>query len=346
MTALGLVRLSREYVCGPDEGSFPADDLLGINDFLTTQARRMAVLAGVQQPFAKAQNLLDELCGWNVDDETIRLVVHAAAKRASSERPDRLDAAGFAAASGEIEVPIDAGKVNTTGGWRDVKIALFSKRTAGDPATPAEWDSRDLPTPTVRTVVAAIEGVDDFATRVQTEADRLKVTFAAAITVLGDGAEWIWGLAEKVFPLGDGLLDVYHALESLSDGVKAVWGEGTEAAKFHRDAGRRALLTGGRIGVNRWLAEVFAAVPESVSADPLIAVAAYLAKHPTRLDYAERLAEGRSIGSGAVEGAVKQLVNLRLKRTGARWQVKHVGPLVELIALCGTPEWADLWVAA
>jgi hypothetical protein len=31
-----------------------------------------------------------------------------------------------------------------------------------------------------------------------------------------------------------------------------------------------------------------------------------------------------------VEGSIKQLVNLRLKRTGARWRVEHVGPLAHL----------------
>jgi hypothetical protein len=346
MTALGRVLLSRPYVSQSGEGFFPADDELGIDGFLTTQARRMATLAGVKQPFAKAQMLLDELCGWNLDDETIRRITHESAKAASQSRESRSDATRFAQAPGEIEVPIDAGKVNTTGGWRDVKIALFSKREAGVPATPPQWDSRQLPTPTVRTVVAAIEDAEAFATRVQTEADRLNVTLAAAITLLGDGAEWIWGLAETVFPLADGVLDVYHAVEHIGDAVKAVWGDGTDATKLHRAAGRQALLTGGKIGVERWLARVIPTVPTEVSADPLIALAAYLAKHPTRLDYAERLAEGRSIGSGAVEGAVKQLINLRFKRTGARWEANHVGPLVELIALCETPEWADLWTVA
>ena len=346
MTALGRVNVSRPYPIESGEGHFPADDELGIDGFLTTQARRLATLAGVRNPFAKAQTVLDELCGWSVDDETIRRITHESASDASQSRPSRSDATRFGESAGEIEVPIDAGKVNTTGGWRDVKIALFSRLEAGSPATPAQWDLRELPAPTVRTVVAAIEDAEAFATRVQTEADRLNVTFAAAITLLGDGAEWIWGLAEKVFPLADGMLDVYHAVEHISDAVKAVWGDGTDAARLHRDAGRQALLTRGRIGVERWLAQVIPTVPANVSADPLIALAAYLAKHPTRLDYAERLAEGRSIGSGAVEGAVKQLINLRLKRTGARWQAKHVGPLVELIALSDTPEWADLWTAA
>ena len=61
--------------------------------------------------------------------------------------------------------------------------------------------------------------------------------------------------------------------------------------------------------------------------EPLRALAAYVGPPPTHLDYAGRLAAGQSIGSGQVEGAIKQLVNRRRKRTGARWLAEHVGPL-------------------
>jgi hypothetical protein len=80
--------------------------------------------------------------------------------------------------------------------------------------------------------------------------------------------------------------------------------------------------------------------------DELRDLAAYLAPHPTHLAYAGRLAAGRSIGSGLIEGSIKQLVNRRLKLTGARWTADHVGPLVELAALIDTPEWRTVWTAA
>jgi hypothetical protein len=345
MTALGGMRLSRPYRVQSGEGSFPADADLGLDGYLTTQAKRLATLAGVMQSFAKARILLDEMCGWKLDEETIRLVTHAAAKAASKARATREDASRFATAGGEIEVAIDAGKVNTRIGWKDVKIALFLRRIAGHPATPAQWDSRTLPRPTIRVVVAAVEEAETFTMRMQTESDRLNATLAGAISVLGDGAEWIWNLSETVFPLADEVLDVFHAVERISDAVKAVWGD-TEAAKSRIAAGRQAILTRGKLGVERWLAETIAEVPMGTSTGPLLEAAAYLAKHPTRMDYAERLTEGRSIGSGAVEGAVKQLLNLRMKRTGARWKVEHVGPLVELIALSETPEWDAVWTAA
>ncbi len=69
----------------------------------------------------------------------------------------------------------------------------------------------------------------------------------------------------------------------------------------------------------------------------------YFAAHQGRLNYALRLRRGQSIGSGLVEGSIKQLLNKRLKQTGARWRVEHVGPLVERGALAAGPEWQAFW---
>lgn len=314
--------------------------------YLTAAATRMAVLAGARQPFAKAQQLLTELSGWELDDEVIRRATHAAAARATATRDGRGAAQRFAAAPGVIEVPIDAGKVNTTEGWRDVKVAVLARRGQGEPALPAEWAERELPAPAQRTAVAAIEEAEVFAERVRAEADRLGVTAAADVTVLGDGAEWVWNLAADVFPQAGGVLDVYHAVEHIADAARALWGEGTEVAARQLEAGRAALLSGGKVGLERWIGEAFAAAPAGPATDALLELAGYLAKHPTRLGYAERLAEGRSIGSGLVEGSIKQLVNLRLKRTGARWRAEHVGPLVEWIALADSPDWQPFWATA
>ncbi|AMV28008.1 hypothetical protein VT84_26625 [Gemmata sp. SH-PL17] len=346
-TALGPVQLDREYSwCRGHGGTFRADHALGIEGFLTRQATRLLVLAGVEHAFARAQQVVAEFCGWQVDDEVIRQATHAQAKRAAAARPGRGDAGRFATAKGAVEVLIDAGKVNTRDGWRDVKVGLFCKREAGASATPEEWDTRTLPGPTVRTVRAAIEGCGAFGTRLREESDRLGVTTARDVTVLGDGAEWIWNLASDHWPQAAGVLDVYHALEHVGDAVKGTFGDATGAADAPARAGRAALVAGGKVGLERWLAGVLAAAPSDVSTAPLLGLAAYMAKHPTRLDYAPRLARGQSIGSGAVEGTIKQEVNLRLKRTGARWRAEHVGPLVELRALSHTPDWQALWAAA
>jgi hypothetical protein len=69
----------------------------------------------------------------------------------------------------------------------------------------------------------------------------------------------------------------------------------------------------------------------------------YFCGHQDRLGYAARLRRGQAIGSGLVEGTIKQRVNLRMKRSGARWLAKHVGPFVELQALADSPEWQEFW---
>jgi hypothetical protein len=345
LTALGRIRLTRQYTVGAGGGQFRADAVLGIDGYVTAAAQRMAVLAGARDSFARAEVMLRELAGWELDDEVIRQLTHAAARRLNASRTDRGDDTRFARASGFVEVQIDAGKVNTRTGWRDIKLCAVCKRKPGKAATADQWSDRVLPPPTIRTVVAGIEEAGDFAVRVRAETDRLKVTATADVTVLGDGAEWIWNLGAEVLPQAVGVLDVYHAIEHIGTAVKAIWGDSAEATA-RRQTGVSAVVKDGKAGIERWIADRFGELPAGSSGDELRALAVYLGSHPTRLGYAARLAGGRSIGSGLIEGSVKQLVNRRMKLTGARWRVEHVGPLVELAAVVDTPDWQDFWTAA
>jgi hypothetical protein len=177
------------FTCpGCGQGSFGSDQLLGIDGYLTGGASRMACLAGVKQSFAQAEQLLAELAGWQLDDETIRRLCHATAAQATATRDQRATAEAFATAPGDREVQIDAGKVNTDAGWRDVKVAVFACRARGEPAGAADWDRRELPVPGVRAVVAAVEEAAVFGGRCGAEAQRLGLTDPRQLNVLGDGA--------------------------------------------------------------------------------------------------------------------------------------------------------------
>ena len=83
-------------------------------------------------------------------------------------------------------------------------------------------DTARLPYELIRTTIAAIAESERFGQRLRTEADRLGVTTLAAVTALGDGAEWIWNLAEDHLPQATGVLDVFHAVEHIGAAVKAV----------------------------------------------------------------------------------------------------------------------------
>jgi hypothetical protein len=330
--------------CG--QVGFAADELLGLDGGLTTRARRMATLAGVNDPFRKAERLLDELAGWSLDAETLRRCCHAEAARAATTRGRRTGLPEtFGQASGDRELHIDAGKVNTREGWRDVKLAAFACRQRG-PGTDSEGiDQRQLPAPTARSVVAAVEDAEAFGRRCQTEAGRLHLSDPACLSILGDGAEWIWNLADARFGGAEQVLDIYHALEHLAVIGRAAVGDGAPLTGW-LEAARQRLLGDGYAGVCELVAapQVDAAAQQRV-AEVAAGVLNYFAAHRDRLGYAVRLRRGQVIGSGLVEGTIKELVNLRLKRTGARWQAARVGTFVELLALARSPEWDEYWAS-
>ena len=173
----------------------------------------------------------------------------------------------------------------------------------------------------------------------------MELTDFSGLSVLGDGAEWIWNLQERHFPEADGLLDVYHGREHVATGAKRVFGEGSEDARKQTERGQQRLMEDGYWGVTEWIGETAGQIPVGGDGAALGSMLNYFAGHQERLNYALRLKRGQSIGSGLVEGSIKQLINLRMKQTGARWKVEHVGPFVELRALAVGPEWNAFWVA-
>jgi hypothetical protein len=310
---------------------------------VTDGARRMACLLGVQQSFVKAELALTEVAGWELDDNTIRQLCHATALKASATRQQRATAEVFAQAQGDAELQIDAGKVNTLEGWRDVKVGVLARRERGEPTPAAQWDERDLPAPAVRSVVAAVEEASLFGQRCAAEAERLGLTDPEELSVLGDGAEWVWNLSGRHFSGADELLDIWHGAEQIADGAKAACGRGSEAAQAQAQRGKERLLEDGYWGVTEWIGELTGTAALEGDGAALGGVLNYFCAHQERLNYALRLRRGQSIGSGLVEGSIKQLLNKRLKQTGARWKVEHVGPLVELGAMAAGPEWQAFW---
>src|SRR5438874_363126 len=93
----------------------------------------------------------------------------------------------------------------------------FARRQRGRPATAAQWDTRRLPAPHARVLFGGIETAEHFGPRIRRWAGRLGITDAAAVSVLADGAEWIWKQARGQLPGSRGLLDIYHAAEHLAD---------------------------------------------------------------------------------------------------------------------------------
>lgn len=106
--------------------------------------------------------------------------------------------------------------VNTVDDWRDMKVGIFSKRQRGESTSPGEWDSRVLPQPLARIVFAAIEESVSFGSRWKAWRERLGLADNSSITMLSDGAKWLWEEQRKHLTLADGVLDIFHVLEHIT----------------------------------------------------------------------------------------------------------------------------------
>jgi hypothetical protein len=346
VTAAGLVTLRRRYLACPacGAGCHPRDGWLGLDGFLSRQAQRLACLAAASWSFDRASALLDELCGLHVSDTTIRAAaVAAGADVRAWQRRSAAPAAAFAAAEGAIEFSTDGTHVNTRGGWREMRLAIFAKRPAGAPATPAQWDDRELPAPSARVLFGGIWTAEQFGPQWRAWAGRLGIRQAADVSVLADGAKWIWKQAEQNLPGAAGVLDIYHAGEHLYGAAKALYGEGATEGPAWAEARRHTLLSGGAAALDAELAAQQRQTRRAAGRRALQDLRDFLTPHAGHTDYAQRLGEGRPIGSGMVEGACKTVVGKRLKQTGARWRVRHAESIVALCGLLYGDLWDDYW---
>jgi hypothetical protein len=315
-------------------GRHPLDERLGIDGFVSPLAQRLLCLAGASWSFDRASANLKEFCGLAVCDNTIRAVCHAhggAVRDWQRDDPRAVDR--FRSAGGEVEFQTDGTMVNTTAGWREMRLSIFAKRNRGTPVSGRDdWEQRDLPAPHARVIQAGIRTGDQLGPGWRRMAGRLGLADTTRVTVIADGAKWIWTQVAAHLPGAAGVLDVYHASEHLWAAGKAVLGEGTAGCRAWVEARRGTLLRSGATGL---LAEM---------AGPAWADwRGYFEPHLGHTNYAARLAEGRSIGSGLVEGSCKQVVGRRLKQTGARWRVRRVERMATLCAVQASDQWDAYW---
>ena len=248
----------------------------------------------------------------------------------------------FRKAQGDIEFSTDGTSVNTWEGC-EMRLGIFSKRLRGEAATAENWDDRELPVPHVRLAFAAIEKSERFAARWGQWAGRRGVHDTAKISVLADGASWIWEKTAMHFAGATGVLDIYHALEHVAETAKALYGEGTAKTQEWIDNARQDLLAGGWAAMWKRLRVAQQRTRKRSERRSLPSLTDYLGKHAEHLSYAQRLAEGRAIGSGQVEGACKPMIGRRLKQTGARWRVRRVNRMATLCAIMYSNHWDACW---
>ena len=300
-------------------------------------------MAASSWSFDVAADRLDELAGVRLDGETPRRHVEASAADLIRRRAEAVPAGpAFAAAPGEAEFLTDGVFVPTRDGWRELKLGLFQERERGGPAEPDDYASRDPPGPTASFAFASMADCEAFSATWRGRAAGLGLTDSADLTVIADGAAWIWNAASAEFPTARGLLDIFRAGQHVWAAAHALHGEGTAEAADWAGRVRAALLADGWPGLCDALAADLGGDLAGSGREALEGLIGYFASHSARLGYFARPRRGQGIGSGAVEGLARQM-GRRMKCRGRGWADAHVDPMATLVCAVQTPEWDALW---
>ena len=159
------------------------------------------------------------------------------------------------------------------------------------------------------------------------------------MTILGDGAAWIWNIAAAKFPGATQIVDLYHAREHLSDlarSLEFMLGDRTDAWP----AARMEDLDYGDIdGICR----AACAYPlVGVKKDELDTALGYFENNAPRMRYRWFRSRGLFVGSGVVEAGCKAVIGQRLKSSGMRWTIAGADAISALRCREASSQWETI----
>ncbi|MBI2526586.1 MAG: ISKra4 family transposase [Candidatus Rokubacteria bacterium] len=355
-TALGDLMLGRAYYyCDACESGFcPRDRALGLQDAsLSPAVTRMVGLAAAMVSFAESSELMRELGGVPVDAKQVERTAEALGREiAQDERtggePSPPPAPTMSLGLDGTGVPMRASELQGREGkqpdgsakTREVKlVTVWTAEARDDDGTPV----RDAGSVTYSAAIESAasrdtdEEVSEFAQRTAREARRRGFDAAARRAVLGDGALWIWNLADEQFPGALQIVDLFHVKHYLSDVAKDIYGAksalGAQWATQRHDE-----LDEGQIDA------VLAALGLHAQAnDEARKGLDYLTRNRHRMRYPDFRAQGLCTSSGVVEAGCKVAIGTRLKRAGMHWTVAGADAIIALRCCKLSGRFEDFW---
>lgn len=360
LTVLGSLHFNRAYyVCRHcRKGQSPRDRELDVEGVSCSPGvRRMMAVVGSESSFDQSREQLELLAGIEVTAKAVERHAEAigsdieVCQQSEIRRAKQLelpvtrgpavplfyiemDGTGIPVVKAETE-----GRAGKVGGQpahtREVKLGCVFTQTTTDP------EGRPVRDEDSTSYVAAIETAEAFGLRLYSEAWRRGWSRAQKKVVIGDGAIWIWNLADQHFPSAVQIVDLYHARQHLWD----------LAAKLFPNDNK---------GLKRWIArcldrldrgkiEVLVKIlrdsqPGTDELDKTIAnEAEYFERNAERMRYPAFRAHGLFVGSGVVEAGCKIVIGARLKCSGMFWTVRGANAITALRCCRLSRRFEDYW---
>lgn len=359
LTVLGPVMVKRAYyydrACG--SGYCPKDRALDIEGTsYSSGVRRMMGKVGAYRPFGLGHEDLRELADIRVNAKEVERVSQMVGGQAEAfHAVEAKTPLSGKVISRQVGIPKMYVCMDGTG------VPVVKKETAGRKGkgedgqaktreaklgcvftqTCVNREGRPVRDDESTSYTGAIETAELFGRRIYQEAMRRGMDWAKEVCVIGDGAHWIWNIADEQFYGATQIIDLYHAREHYWNVAKACFGQNKD--KLYQWAEERCKeLDDGRPE------EVIDAINRCSSLqgyDKEICdrEIGYFEKNKERMRYADFRKKGLFVGSGVLEAGCRTVVGQRLKQSGMHWTVRGANSIIALRCSILSNRWEDFW---
>jgi len=343
-TWCGQMTLRRAYYrcdsCGTS--AFPLDKQLCMPAGHFSESIIEAIgYCSAQLPFECASETLERLTGISVSPKEAQILSEGIGAEMDEELKEQAQIAvteGLDSASNpdRLYVTIDGVMVRELDGWHETKVSAIydGVSEAGSDGVYADV-ANDI------TYVARKAPPDEFGACVSAEAQQRGEANAAEVIALADGAVWIWNLVDAYFPEAVQIIDWYHASEHVWRFARVVYDGNEDRCKSWVNE-QLELLSNGRVEELVGQLRAMTGLRDEASAERAD-LARYLETNRERMRYDEYRAKGYHIGSGVVESACKNVVQMRQKRPGMRWSAGGSQKVLNLRTYALNGKWDEFW---
>jgi hypothetical protein len=356
-TVLGEIRLRRRIQRCSSCGSWrvPEDQALDVaKTGFSPGLRRMMAKTGAEVCFDRGQEFLFDLSGVRVTAKEVERVSESVGADVLSREEQRIAPALSGSLSSEAQpstlyitadgtgVPVLRRETHGRRGKAADGIARTREAKLGAVFTQTAVDERGRPVrdPDSTSYTGKIEEVERFGGRLYAEAVRRGLNEAKTVAVLGDGAPWVWNLAELHFPGAVKIVDFYHAAEHLNGIARLLYPEDEARRKAWFGRMRKRLKRGRVLEI---IGELGGLKLGSKRKEALAKAVAYFEKNQERMRYDRFRKQGLFIGSGVVEAGCKSLIGQRLKQSGMHWSVRGANAIIALRCCLESGGFEDYW---
>jgi len=345
VTAFGKITIHRAAYTEFHSGGLKSfvDKALDIeNRRISPLVRYWSDLLGTTQPFDEAASTLLKIRGIDISKTQIELSTEEIGARITKAHDEQINDIVLkkdgAVPPAEINLNLNAKRtvyietdgchINTENDWKECKTFMLFEM---------EQISKDERRLKNKKYYSTMKDVNELKRQLKFNLENYCFKDDVRIACIGDGAKWIWNMAEELFPKDIfpsgiiGIVDWYHSKEKIVETRVEIFGDSEDGRKFEDEC--ESYLFKGNVESVIQILELLKDKQQLTQKRQFIDdKLKYFMNNKDKMRYDMYKSQGLCIGSGAIESANKYVVQRRLKQPGMKWKEENANYMAHLRA--------------